>query len=99
MNELHLGVLICLVAIAVLATGIPIAFGLGIVSLGFLIAFEGFRSIDFLADTLFSGLDDFTLVSITMFVIMGADIGSSRAGGDLYEALNRWLNRDRKSVV
>ena len=99
MSELQLGVLICVVAIAVLATGIPIAFGLGIVSLGFLIVMEGWQSINFLSDTLFSGLDDFTLVSIPMFVVMGAAIGSSRAGGDLYEALNRWLNRVPGSLV
>src|SRR3546814_2907712 len=30
---------------------------------------------------------------------MGAAIGSSRAGGDLYEALNRWLNRVPGSLV
>ncbi len=71
MNELHLGALICVVALAILATGIPIAFGLGIVSLVFMITLEGWGSIDFLADTIFAGLDDFTLVSIPMFVIMG----------------------------
>src|SRR3546814_12206497 len=30
---------------------------------------------------------------------MGAAIGSSRAGGDLYEALNRWPNRVPGSLV
>lgn len=99
MNELHLGALICVVALAVLATGIPIAFGLGIVSLVFLIALEGWGSVDFLADTIFAGLDDFTLVSIPMFVIMGAAVASSRAGADLYEVLNRWLNRVPGSLV
>ena len=39
------------------------------------------------------GLNDFTLVSIPMFVMMGAAIGSSPAGKDLYEALDRWLYR------
>ena len=32
-------------------------------------------------------------VSIPMFVMMGAAIGSSPAGKDLYEALDRWLYR------
>lgn len=99
MNELQLGALICVVAIVVLATGIPIAFGLGLVSLVFLIAIDGLRSIDFLAETMFAGLDDFTLVSIPMFVIMGAAVASSRAGSDLYEVLNRWLSRVPGSLV
>src|SRR3546814_6787863 len=41
MSPLALGVLIGVVTIAVLATGIPIAFGLGLVALGFLIAVDG----------------------------------------------------------
>ena len=45
------------------------------------------------AETFWSGLNEFTLVSIPMFVMMGAAIGSSPAGKDLYEALDRWLYR------
>ena len=45
------------------------------------------------AETFWSGLDEFTLVAIPMFVMMGAAIGSSPAGKDLYEALDRWLYR------
>lgn len=99
MSPLGIGLLVCVASFVVLATGIPIAFGLGVVSLGFLIAFDGWRSVNYLAQTLFSGLDDFTLVSIPMFVIMGAAVGSSRAGSDLYEVLNRWLNRVPGSLV
>lgn len=99
MTPLEIGLLICVVTLLVLATGIPIAFGLGVVSLGFLIFFDGWRSVNYLAQTLFSGLDDFTLVSIPMFVIMGAAVASSRAGGDLYEALNRWLHKVPGSLV
>ena len=99
MSPLHTGLLICLVTLLVLATGIPIAFGLGVVAVVFLIVFDGFRSINFLAETLFSGLNDFTLVSIPMFVIMGAAVASSRAGSDLYEALARWLHKVPGSLV
>ncbi len=99
MNELQLGLVIAGVTIAVLATGIPIAFGLGVVSIIFLVAMEGWGSLDFLSETLFAGLEDFTLVSIPMFIIMGAAVASSRAGSDLYEALNRWLNRVPGSLV
>ncbi len=99
MSPLHTGLLICLATLVVLATGIPIAFGLGVVAVVFLIVFDGFRSINFLAETLFSGLNDFTLVSIPMFVIMGAAVASSRAGSDLYEALARWLHKVPGSLV
>jgi tripartite ATP-independent transporter DctM subunit len=44
-------------------------------------------------EILFAKLDNFALLSIPMFIIMGASIASTRAGADLYEALERWLTR------
>jgi C4-dicarboxylate transporter DctM subunit len=55
--------------------------------------FQGFDSLHVVAETFYSSLHDFTLVSIPMFVMMGAAIGSSPASKDLYEALERWLYR------
>ena len=40
-----------------------------------------------------ASLDSFALLSIPMFILMGGAIASSRAGADLYEALERWLYR------
>ncbi len=82
MSPLAIGVMVCIVSLLVLATGIPIAFGLGVVAVAFMIIFDGWRSVDYLAQTLFSGLDDFTLVSIPMFVIMGAAVGRFRKSLD-----------------
>src|SRR3546814_2398752 len=73
MSPLALGVLIGVVTIAVLATGIPIAFGLGLVALGFLIAVDGWDSHSILADTFFAGLAEFGLVAIPMFVLMRSE--------------------------
>jgi len=87
------GAIVLIATLLVLASGIPVAFGLGAVSLVFLFVFQGFDSLHVVAETLYSGLDDFTLVSIPMFVMMGAAIGTSPAGKDLYEALDRWLYR------
>jgi C4-dicarboxylate transporter DctM subunit len=99
MNPLLIGLLVFVATIALLATGIPIAFGLGAVALFFMVAFDGWNSVHFLPETIFSGLNDFTLVSLPMFVIMGAAVASSRAGSDLYEALARWLHKVPGSLV
>ncbi len=99
MSPLVIGLLIFVVTIAVLATGLPIAFGLGAVALAFMLFFDGWNSIHFVPETIFAGLSDFTLVSLPMFVIMGAAVASSRAGSDLYEALARWLHRVPGSLV
>ncbi len=99
MSPLTIGLLIFLATVAVLATGVPIALGLGLVALSFMLIFDGMNSINFVAETIFAGLDDFTLVSIPMFIIMGAAVATSRAGSDLYEALSRWLHRVPGSLV
>ncbi len=93
MNPLEIGLLIMVVLIALFAIGMPIAFALGAVSIGTLLLIDGFRSLDILGETFFSGLNSFTLVAIPMFILMGSAVANSPAGKDLYEALDRWLNR------
>src|SRR5438445_739349 len=85
--------MVLLVTLAMLLSGTPVAFGLGAISIIFILVFQGFDALHVVAETFYAGLNDFTLVSIPMFVMMGAAIGSSPAGKDLYEALDRWLYR------
>ena len=99
MTPLAIGLLIFVVTTALLATGLPIAFGLGAVALLFMVIFDGWNSVNFVPETVFAGLSDFTLVSLPMFIIMGAAVASSRAGSDLYEALARWLHKVPGSLV
>lgn len=91
MSELELGLLIAAVTIVLLLLGIPVAFALGLVSLGFLVYYDGFFALEFVPDIFYGGLDSFALLSIPMFILMGGAIASSRAGADLYEAIDRWL--------
>lgn len=93
MDPLTIGLLVAVVSIVVLASGIPVAFGLVAVALTFLAIFDGPQSLSIMGELFFSGLADFTLVSIPMFIAMGAAVASSPAGGDLYGALDRWLYR------
>ena len=93
MDPLLLGALVAVATIAVLFSGVSVGIGLLIVSAGFLIVFDGMRSLELMPEILFGKLDNFALLSIPMFIIMGASIASTRAGADLYEALERWLTR------
>jgi tripartite ATP-independent transporter DctM subunit len=88
-----LGAIVAVMTILVLFSGVSVALGLLIVSGGFLIVFDGMRSLELLPELLFGKLNNFALLSIPMFIIMGAAISSTRAGADLYEALERWLTR------
>jgi len=87
------GAVVLVLTLLILLSGIPVAFGLGAISIVFLLLFQGIDALHVVAETFWSGLDEFTLVAIPMFVMMGAAIGSSPAGKDLYEALDRWLYR------
>jgi len=93
MDPLTLGALVGLVTILVLFSGISVAMGLLVVATGFLLVFDGPRSLELLPEIFFAKLNNFALLSIPMFIIMGAAIASTRAGADLYEALERWLTR------
>lgn len=88
-----IGLLIALTLITLMIVGVPVAFSLGLTALIFLYAFEGFGAIPGVAETFFAGLGEFSLLSIPMFIVMGAAVAASPAGRDLYEALDRWLNR------
>ncbi|MEY3037414.1 MAG: TRAP transporter large permease [Betaproteobacteria bacterium] len=99
MTPTLIGVAFFVVALILLSTGMPIAFALGSTALVFMLLNDGWNALNFLPETVFAGLDDFTLASIPMFILMGAAVASSRAGSDLYEALARWLYRVPGSLV
>jgi len=92
-SPILLGVIVAVVLILLLLAGTPVAFALGGVAILFLVIIEGPGRLSIVAETLFGGLNEFALLSIPMFILMGAAIASSRAGSDLYEALERWLHR------
>ena len=93
MDPLILGAIIAMITLIVLFSGIPVAFGLGLVAIGGLWLMKGWGKVEFISEKLFNGLEDFTLISIPMFVLMGAAVANSRAGADLYEAFARWFHR------
>ena len=93
MDPLLLGALAGLALIVLLLSGMPVAFALGFTAIAFLLIQDGPDAFEVVAETLFASLDEFALLSIPMFLVMGSAIAASRAGSDLYEALDRWLYR------
>ncbi|MDX3926331.1 MAG: TRAP transporter large permease [Shinella sp.] len=87
------GLLIIAALFALLGTGMPIAFALGLSAFAALYLQSGLDIFYILGDTMFSGIANLAYVSIPMFVLMGAAVASSPAGSDLYTSLDRWLNR------
>ena len=93
MGPLVQGLLIVATLIGLLAIEVPVAFALMGTAILFLVVAEGPRSLVVVADTLFGALNEITLMSIPLFILMGAAVAFSRAGSDLYTALDRWLSR------
>jgi tripartite ATP-independent transporter DctM subunit len=93
MDPLILGALVGTSTILILFSGISVGIGLLVVSALFIMMFDGAPSLALMPEIFFGKLDSFALLSIPMFIIMGASISSTRAGADLYEALERWLTR------
>jgi tripartite ATP-independent transporter DctM subunit len=93
MSPTAAGFVIIAVLLILLATGMPIAFALGLAAVSALVLTEGLDVFGVLAETMFAGIANLAFVAIPMFVLMGAAIATSPAGRDLYEALDRWLNR------
>jgi C4-dicarboxylate transporter, DctM subunit len=88
-----LGLLVAVVTTLILFSGIAIGIGLLVVSIGFLLAFSGMRDLSLVPELFFGKLDSFALLSIPMFILMGGAVASSRAGPDLFLALDRWMTR------
>ena len=85
------GLLYCGITLLLLFSGMPIAFALGLSAFGFIVVFMPTPMIHYMAETIFSELDNFTLLTIPLFVLMGAAIGKTRAGADVYNSLNAWM--------
>jgi tripartite ATP-independent transporter DctM subunit len=93
MDPIYLGVVAAVTLVVLLMTGMPVAFALGVTAVTFLLIQDGVGAFEVVAETLFASLDEFALLSIPMFLVMGSAIAASRAGADLYEALDRWLHK------
>lgn len=91
MTPMLAGISIVVALCLMLATGMPIAFALGLAAVGGLFLDMGPDVIYVLAETMFAGIANLGYVAIPMFVLMGAIVAGTPAGGDLYKALDRWL--------
>jgi tripartite ATP-independent transporter DctM subunit len=93
MNELTIGILYGVVTLIVMFSGMPIAFALGAVAVGFMYFFMPASSLDTVTQNVYEEMASITLLSIPLFILKGAAIGKSPAGRDLYSAIHTWLHK------
>ena len=75
MSEHELGIFFVGTTLVLLFSGMPVAFALGTVSVSFMLGFMPPANIQGLADTLYQGMDNFTLLAIPLFILMGEAVG------------------------
>ncbi|MCF8061017.1 MAG: TRAP transporter large permease [Deltaproteobacteria bacterium] len=90
MSEYVLAVLLFGSAFALLISGIPIWAGLAGISIFFILIFSP-HLLPSVPYVLYSGMDNFALLAIPLFIFLSAPIAESNASRDLYETLHKWL--------
>lgn len=91
MDPLLTGSIVTFIALIFLFSGMPIAFALGASSLLAMLIFMDSYQISMVAETLYEGVNDFSLLSIPLFIFMGMTAALTKAGSDLYECFHRWM--------
>jgi len=74
-----------------LASGIPVAFGLGFLSLIAMYILWGFDGLIILATTSYTTNVHFMLIAVPLFIFMGECIAVSGIGKDAFEMIDTWL--------
>lgn len=92
-TPLMMGLMVSVALIALIAIGVPVAFALGGLALGILIWQEGWAGLIPASDSLLDALQNFTLVAVPLFILMGVAASLSPAGGDMREMIKRWLHK------
>jgi C4-dicarboxylate transporter DctM subunit len=92
-DSLTQGAIIGVLGMALFMTGLPIAFALALTAIVSILLFLGPAQFDLFGKLVFDSLNDFGLLAIPLFVLMGNLFGGSVASRQLFEAGEAWLSR------
>ncbi|HEU5140129.1 MAG TPA: TRAP transporter large permease [Bacillales bacterium] len=93
MGSFTAGIFMGIAVIVLLMAGMPIAFALGLVAIAAILLFLDPAQFELFANFTYQSLDNFSLLAIPLFVLMGAIFANSRAGTGLFNAAQKWLGR------
>ncbi|HET7304092.1 MAG TPA: TRAP transporter large permease [Segeticoccus sp.] len=99
MSSTGTGLFIMCFLLVLMALGVPIAFALGLTALAAIVLFLQPAQLDFFGQFVFDSVNSFALLTIPLFIFMGAIFGGSKAGADLFEAGHLWLHKIRGGLA
>ena len=94
-----LTVVIVAAIVALIALGVPLAFGTGAIAVVLCLWKFGPDSLYLVASRTYSFLDSYVLVSVPLFILMASILERSGLARDLYNALYVWSGRLRGGVA
>jgi len=96
---LVIGVIVSLLLLALLTIGVPVAFALGLTAMISIGIFLTTAQFGYFGNFVFNSLNNFTMLAIPIFILMGAIFGQSQASRDLLEAAHVWIGRLRGGLA
>ena len=94
-----LTLLIIVATVALVALGVPLAFGTGAIAVVLCLTQFGPGSLTLLSSRTMTFLDSFTLVSVPLFILMASLLEKAGLARELYNALYVWSGRLRGGVA
>lgn len=102
MLEMHVGlatVLMFFLLFILLATGLPVAFVLGSVTVLFTFLLWGPSGFNIIVSRTFSSMQGFVLLAIGLFVLMAKILANSGIAERLYEVMHMWMGHIRGGLA
>ena len=93
MTPFELGIIVIAALVVLVVVGVPVAFAIAGLAIVVLVWQEGFAALQPAGDAVLASLEDFTLVAVPLFILMGVAASLSPAGGDMRELIKRWLHK------
>ncbi len=88
-----IAIVILALLIILLLYGIPVFASLGISSIVGIILLNGFSGLSVIPELYYEKMDNFVLIAIPLFILMGEILFHTGIGSDLYKMASRWTNK------
>ncbi len=92
MSNVVISVIVLVVFLAILFYGVPVFASLGIASVVGIIIMNGVGGLTVIPEIFYEKMDNFVLIAIPLYILMGEILFHTGIGSDLYQMASRWTN-------
>ena len=92
MSNVVISEIVLVVFLAILFYGVPVFASLGIASVVGIIIMNGVGGLTVIPEIFYEKMDNFVLIAIPLYILMGEILFHTGIGSDLYQMASRWTN-------